>query len=160
MPEDYEDLIVSYLKHLDYVRLPVPTSREEMASAMAEQSKRIESDPYFEAWEDLCDLCREDAPTALRVLLQLVDRCDSADLSRLGAGPIEDLAAHHGAALADELERLIRTNDRFFEAYKYVNMGGVPLVIQRRLNAVLVERGVPAASLCEFPESYDFDADA
>jgi hypothetical protein len=153
MPEDYEDLIVSYLKHLEYVRMPVPTSREQMTSALAKQRKRIENDPYFEAWEDVCDLCREDAPAALRVILELVDRCDSADLGALGAGPIEDLAANHAAALADQLERLIRTNARFFEAYKYVRMGGVPIVIQRRLNAVLVERGVPAASLCEFPES-------
>jgi hypothetical protein len=143
-PQERHDLVDAYLKHLEYL-------------GHRPSTERIESDPWFEAWEEVSDLCGKDPETALSVLLELIDRCKAEDLYRIGAGPVEELVYQHAVEFAERIERLLRTNDRFLEAYQCVRMGGVPLTIQRQLNDVLVERGVPRNSLMEFPESYDFD---
>ena len=156
--EERDTLVSEYLKHLKYQRMPVPMSREAMERDLAESKRRVETDPYFDAWVDLDYLCHNDPEAALSVILALIERCDKEDLGTLGAGPIESLVWKHARLLVDRLEHLLRTNSRFFEAYESVNMGGVPLTIQRRLNEILVEGGVPRESICEFPESYDFES--
>ena len=160
--DDRSCLIEQYLRHLEHSRLPseLPRTREDAQRILEEMESRNETDPYFEAWEELHDLVYDDPEAAFDVIVTLLARCDERDLGALGAGPMETLLWRHAAAFAERFEELILTDGRFREAFEFVRMGGVPLSIQRRLNAALIRTGVDPTSLIEFDEHADDEEEA
>jgi hypothetical protein len=158
-PEEEQTLIEEYLKYLDHERLPMdpPTTKEELERLLDEMSALAATNPYSEAWVTLHDLVYTDPEAAWRVTLGILGRTVEEDHNQLGAGPLEQLIWRHPAVFVDRFEAEILGDMRFRDAFTYVRMGGVPLTVQRRLNAALVHTGVDPRSLIEFDETIPDD---
>lgn len=124
------DLVASYLRYL------------------------TDADPRDETWDDFHELATTDPRSAWEVLLEVSRRCADDDLAMLGAGAVQHLLFLH-PELAPEFEAQIRADDRFFKAFQYVAMTGVPLAVQQRLNAALADRGVDPKFLVEYDEEIE-----
>lgn len=150
--KDRENLVRRYLAYLEHVRLPalVPTSREAYERFASERRARRVDDVHFQAWDDFQWCVSHDPELAWSILLELIARCDSADLGMLGAGDLESFLYEHAVPFADRFEAELRANPRFFEAFRSVYMGGVPERIWRHLNEVLAELGVPRDQIVEW----------
>ena len=128
------DLVDSYLKYLELVR----------GDVQADDA----------TWEEFHELSRSNPRVAWQLLLEVLERCAEEDVALVGAGVVQDLLYLH-PELAPELESEIRSNDRFLRAFQYVAMTGVPLDVQRKLNAALADRGVDPKFLAEYDEEID-----
>lgn len=135
--EDNRRLVDAYLAYLEHVRVPSWPPPPD--------------NPHDEAWEEFDALITSDPRAAWKLVLEVLQRCDSEDLSMVGAGILEPLLAH-APALAGEFESQIRSSDRFLKAFQYAGMTGVPLDAQRQLNAAMAERGVDPKFLVEYDE--------
>lgn len=139
--EEQNELVQSYLTYLEHTRL------DEFASTAEDD----------EAWQRFHDLSRKDARTAWKLLLEVLARCGDDDVALLGAGLLGDFVVLH-PDFAREFEADIRTNDRFLKAFQYVAMTGVPLEVQRKMNAAMGERGVDPKFLVEYDEEIEDEA--
>lgn len=119
-------------------------------------NRGADPDGDFETWEALDELVQRNPGAALDAIREIVARCSEDDVAFLGASALESLLYAH-PRLIDRFESEIRTNDRFFKAFQYVAMTGVPLDVQRRINDVLRERGVDPKFLVEYDESVEDD---
>ena len=158
-PEEEQTLIEEYLKYLDHERLPMdpPMTKEDFKRRLDEMSARTATNPHFEAWETLHDLVDTEPEAAWRVTLGILGRTVEEDHHQLGAGPLEELIWRQPAAFVDRFEAEILGDMRFRDAFTYVRMGGVPLTVQRRLNAALVRTGIDPRTLMEFEETIPDD---
>ena len=129
------ELADAYVKYLEHVR--VDTAGQD--------------NPNEDAWEQFDTLSRSNPRAAWKVLLEIVERCGDDDLSLLGASVLADFVVLH-PDFAPQFEESIRTNDRFLKAFQYVAMSGVPLDVQRRMNAAMADRGVDRKFLVEYDE--------
>jgi hypothetical protein len=152
--DECETLVKEYLLYLTWSRLPtrLPTTREEGKRMAEEIDARARTNPHWDAWEMLEELTDSDPETAWRVTLDILRACNELEVGSLGAGPLETLIWRHHGSFADRFEEKIVNDVRFREAFTYVRMGGVPLIVQRRLNFVLVQTGTDPATLVEFDE--------
>ena len=137
------DLADSFLAYLEEARVSLDAGR-------------MPDDEHDEAWEAVNELSRRDPPAALQVLLDVTLRCAEEDLPLLGAGALTELLRLH-PELTPRFAQEIGANDRFFKAFQYVTMTGVPLDVQQRINDVLRERGVDPKYLVEYDETSDDD---
>jgi hypothetical protein len=155
---EHETLVREYLRYLAWGRLParIPATREEAKGMIEEIDARARTNPHWDAWETLDELVDSDPETAWNVTLNILQACDDLDFGSLGAGPLETMIWRHHGSLTDRFEERIVNDLRFRDAFTYVRMGGVPLSVQRRLNAALVQTGIDPGTLVEFDER-DFD---
>ena len=130
-----EELIRDYLRYLEQVRDP-------------------ESEPEDDAWERLDDLIHTNPRAAWDLIAEILERCADDDVAMIGAGFLENLLASQ-PRLAGDFEREIRSNDRFFRAFQYAGMTGVPLDVQRQLNTALLERGADPKFVTEYDEEVE-----
>lgn len=73
------------------------------------------------AWEEVQHRMSQGGAAALDTVLALIDRApQDADLSAVGAGPLEDLVHEHGLALAGDIDRFARTHAGFRVALQSV----------------------------------------
>lgn len=128
----------------------------ELADSYLRYLELVRVDPQAEddTWEEFHELCRSNPRAAWQLLLEVLERCAEEDVSLVGAGVVQDLLFLH-PELAPQFEDAIRSNDRFLRAFQYVAMTGVPLDVQRRLNAALADRGVDPKFLAEYDEEID-----
>ena len=157
--EERDELVCEYLRYLEYGRLPaeLPKSKAEADRLLDDVKHRAETNPFSDAWETLDELIDTDASEAWNILLNAVEACDERDLPLLACGPLETLIWRKHEEVADRFERQILQDRRFREAFTYVRMGGVPLVVQRRLNDALIRTGSDPSMLVEFDENVDDD---
>jgi hypothetical protein len=147
------DLTGSYLKYLEHLRLPDTLSGgEEDEGFVAAMQDRAENNPYETAWEHLDDLMTSQPDAAWQTLLGVLEQCHENDLSMIGAGALERLLLQNAAGFAGRFEQQIRSSDRFFRAFQYVRMTGVPLAIQQTLNRALLDRGADPKYVVEYDE--------
>lgn len=141
--EKRERLISGYLDYLAYLRVPadVPTQRH------AEYFAR---NPHWHYWDEFYDFIGKDPEFAWNALLEIIERCHEDDLKMLGAGDLESFLFENAPAFAERYERQLRTNPRFFKAFRSVYMGGIPERIWRHLNDVLADLGVAREKLAEW----------
>jgi hypothetical protein len=150
--DEREDLVRRYLAYLEHVRLPstAPATRVEYERLAGERSGLRVDEAHFQAWNDLQSCISHDPELAWSMLLELIARCDPSDLTMLGAGPLESFLYWQAIPFVDRFEAELRTNPRFFDAFRSLHMGGIPERIWRRLNEVLAELGVPRDQLAEW----------
>ena len=152
--DDDRDLITPYLRDLEHLRLPddLPGGGDEAERFMAAMQDRAENNPHEAAWDDLDDLMTSKPDAAWPTLLSVLERCHENDLSMIGAGALERLLVQSPARFAGRYEEQIRSSDRFFKAFQYVRMTGVPLGVQQRLNRALLDRGADPKYVVEYDE--------
>ena len=108
-----------------------------------------------DVWERFEELVTRQPKAALEVALAVVARAEEDDLSLIGTGVLQSLLVQHPQMAAKEFEAQVRSSDRFLQAFQYTAMTGVPLEIQRKLNAALLGRGVDPKYVVEYDESED-----
>ena len=150
-------LVDSYLAYLESIRVPadMPEEGAEAERVLRELQERTLHNPHLDASDDLDEMIATSPRSAWPLLTEVVDRCDDRDVAMLGAGILQTFTQMHAPAYADNLETQIRSSDRFFRAFQYVSMTGVPLAVQQRLNAALLARGADPKLVVEYDESED-----
>ena len=147
------DLIGRYLKYLEHLRIPDNLSAgEETERFVASMQGRAENNPHESAWEELDDLMTTQPDAAWRILLSVLEQCGEGDLSMIGAGALERLLLQNPTRFAGRFNEQIRGSDRFFRAFQYVRMTGVPLTVQQGLNRALLDRGADPRFVVEYDE--------
>jgi hypothetical protein len=152
--EERIGLVDAYLRYLEYGRLPteLPATKDGWKELLRQQDVLTESNPHFEAWEELDYEVGNDPENAWELLLEILRRCHELDLGSIGAGPLETLICHKPTEFIGRFDDRIRSDRRFRDAFTSVRMGGMPLVMQLRLNNALIEAGIDASTLMEFDE--------
>lgn len=151
--EEREAVVAAYLKYLEWVRMPaeLPTSREEMERMIADVDAKVRDNPHVDGWEEVEWLTQHDPQTAWSVFLESIARCDPQDLSTIGAGSLETFVSDHGVQFLHEILREIADNERFREAFRFLNLGSdFPAEEGRRINQALVDQGVPEHELIDW----------
>lgn len=71
-------------------------------------------DEYFWAWENIIDLISDEPETAW-IIIKKILKTDSSPkvISRLSAGPLEDLLVDHGEKFIDRVEEEAKMNPDF-----------------------------------------------
>ena len=136
MNTELEALVSSWLAYLEAVR----------------DGGELDDD---DVWERFEELVTRQPKAALDVALEVVARAGEEDLSLIGTGVLQSLLVQHPQMAAKEFEAQLRASGRFLKAFQYTAMTGVPLEVQRRLNAALLERGVDPKFVVEYDESED-----
>lgn len=99
---DNADLAASYW---EYYRLAFSEDRQDRL--VAERTRDV-------AGEVVNDAALENAPGVVPLLLTLAEAApDDAALAYLGAGPIEDLLAHHALDVVDEIDEQAQRHEKF-----------------------------------------------
>jgi hypothetical protein len=150
----------SFLAYLESIRLPddLPDDGDEAARVLKAVQERALRNPHLDASDQVDEMVATSPQPAWTLLCDVVERCDQADLSMLGAGVLQTFTQMHAPAFADAIESQIRSSERFFRAFQYVAMTGVPLSVQQRINAALLERGADPKLVVEYDEGEDGDA--
>ncbi|HJU20771.1 MAG TPA: hypothetical protein VJ770_30350 [Stellaceae bacterium] len=106
-----------------------------MLSYFPEKSEEHEKN--FWAFERLSNLCENDPEAAWSVIEEIFQK-DSNDLilSNLGAGPLEDLLAKHGAQFIDRIERRAAKDEKFRKLLGIVWRNEIPEDVWQRIKAV------------------------
>lgn len=99
----------------------------------------------------LFDLIHDDAELAWELLRIIVDTVDEDYLPTIGAGDLESFVRLRGVEFADQIERAIRQDLRFLEAFGSVNIGSrMPAAIGRRFNSALRESGMSESKIVDW----------
>lgn len=123
----------------------IPRDMDELvdgwiANAVVDQSE----DTHFWAWEAARHLTEYHPAPALKFVVATLARPIGDDTRYgLAAGPLEDLLAHNGPTVIDEVERLARQSAAFRDTLRGVWKNGMTDDIWDR---VVVARGTPASS--------------
>src|SRR5688572_2144781 len=110
-----------------------------------------------ETWEELDELMSADIERSWRFATRVVQRVPDDFLSMVGVSVLGSLLNRQPSRLADRFDSEIRGNERFFKAFQYASMTGVPLTVQRRLNAALIEKGADPKFVGEYDEDGEDD---
>ena len=155
--DDNRDLVASYLRYLEHLRLPddLPGVGDDAERLMAAMHDRAHNNPHEAAWDDLDGLMTSNPDAAWPMLLSVLERCHQSDLSMIGAGALERLLVQNPKPFAARYEEQIRSSDRFFRAFQYVRMTGVPLPVQQQLNRALLDRGADPKYVVEYDEDVE-----
>jgi hypothetical protein len=96
-----------------------------------------EREKNFWSYERLDELCRDD-PEAAWSVIEAILRRDSSDviLSNLGAGPLEDLLAAHGARFIDRIEQRAAKDEKLRKLLGMVWRNEIPEDVWKRIKAV------------------------
>jgi len=105
--------------------------------------------------DELFDLIETSPSVAWKELLALIERSDADDLPMLGAGVIQAFTYTHAKPYAERIETEIRSSERFFKAFQYAALTGVPLSIQQNLNRALLDRGADPKFVVEYDDGED-----
>jgi hypothetical protein len=78
---------------------------------------------------------REDPESAWELILATIrDTAPGTDLGKLGAGPLENLLAAHGAQFIERIERELLTNLRFRDVLAHVWKSNTEQAVWQRLH--------------------------
>ena len=111
--------------------------------------------PQEDMWDELEELLAGDAETAWRFATRVLEDASESSLSMIGVSILGNLLWRQPKRFADRFETAIRSSDRFFKAFQYASMTGVPIEVQRRLNAALLEKGADPKFVSEYDEDVD-----
>lgn len=145
-----DDVIVRVRSLLESLRLP--DSDEEIARWFAQASDA--PDAAGDA-ESILDLIEQDPSRMMGIALEILASADEADLSNAGIVLLGPLLRERPLELAGEFEAMIRSSESFRKAFSRVSMTGVPLEIQRTINAAMIDSGADPRLVVEYDESGD-----
>ena len=111
--------------------------------------------PQEDLWDELDELLGGDVETSWSFATRVLEQAPDGALAMIGVSILGNLLWRQPQRFAGRFEAAIRSDDRFFKAFQYASMTGVPLDVQRRLNAALIEKGADP----KFVTEYDEDAD-
>ena len=133
--------------------LRLPETDEEIAAWFASQHGD-EPSREDEAESMLVEI-ESDPGRMLGIALELVRRVDPRDLPNLGIILIGPLLVTSPLLVEEEFEKQIRESEAFRAAFARVSMTGVPLDVQKRMNAAMLEAGADPRSVVEYDEEID-----
>lgn len=140
------DVTASILTLLGSLRLP--ETDEEIAAWF----RRNEGAAGQDEAESILDLIEREPRTMLEAAIDLVALVDKQDLPNLGIVLLGPLLVTSPLLVADEFERQIQESEAFRTAFARVSMTGVPLEIQKRLNAAMLTAGADPRAVVEYDE--------
>jgi len=150
---DKRDFIETYLKHLEWNRLPphLPSTKTEFEQALAGITARARESPYEDDIWDLDSWTHHDPETAWEVIGAIVQRAEEADLGLFGAGDLETFVHLQAVPFADVIEKEILVNPRFRKAFESVYIGqSTPAEVGRRFNAAMRAAGVAEGCITDW----------
>lgn len=156
MNEETKKAVVdSYLAYLASIRIPddLPNDPDDAARLLRSVQERALDNPHLDASDDLDEAIATSPRSAWPLLTEVVERADERDLPMIGAGILQTFTQLHAQAYAEHIESQIRTSERFFRAFQFAALTGVPLAVQQRLNAALLARGADPKLVVEYDES-------
>src|SRR5688572_19898873 len=123
-PNDFDRLVSAYLTDID--------------------------NPQEDLWDELDELLGGDVETSWKFATRVLAEAPESALAMIGVSILGNLLWRQPQRFVSRFETAIRTNDRFFRAFQYASMTGVPLEVQRRLNAALIEKGADPKFVTEY----------
>ena len=114
----------------EYCRLAVGSRADRLRLEAGEPASAVA------AWEAVGERIDRGGGAALDLVAALLDAArDDEEVGEVGAGPLEDLLAQHGSALAEEVERLAGREPRFRAALRavWLSPGELGSAAERRL---------------------------
>ena len=111
--------------------------------------------PQEDTWDELDEVLSGDLETSWKFAMRVLEDAPADSLSMIGVSILGNLLWRHPKRVVDRFETAIRSNERFFQAFQYASMTGVPLDVQRRLNAALIEKGADPKFVVEYDEDVD-----
>lgn len=133
--------------------LRLPETDEEIATWFARQNHE-ELSREDEA-ESVLEYIDADPDRMRRIAMELTRSVDPRDLPNLGIILLGPLLSASPLLVAREFELQIRESEAFRVAFGRVSMTGVPLDVQKRLNAAMIESGADPRSVVEYDEETD-----
>jgi hypothetical protein len=80
---------------------------------------RSKNDEYWWAYQEIVDLV--DSPDCLPFIVELIHAChNDAEIAYVAAGPLEDLFNKHHLAVKDQLNELVRKDEKMRKAIQGV----------------------------------------
>ena len=116
---------------------PAHYDRETLITAYLRHIAENTGDDFW-AWEAVGEASRaSNAEDAWDLVVALVRRAPDNQLGRIGAGPLEDLVATHGAALVEWIEGESKRDPRFRDALGgiWLTSGTLPAAVEARIVA-------------------------
>lgn len=147
--EDREEAVANVLSLLESLRLP------ETEQEIEQWFSRSVVDPGDGGGEELPAAYAENAGEAESLIDTLVGRADDRDLHNLGVVVLGPVLQTFTAGVAGFFEKRIREDARFRSAFSHASMTGVPIEIQRQLNAAMLESGADASEIAEYDTGED-----
>lgn len=133
--------------------LRLPETDEEIAAWFGRQNG---GDPSNEdEAESVLEYIDADPARMRRVAIDLTQRVDPRDLPNLGIVLLGPLLVASPLLVESEFEQQIRSSEAFRTAFARVSMTGVPLEVQKRLNAAMIESGADPGAIVEYDEEID-----
>ena len=147
---DRETTVQGYLAYLSHYRISPERRSEPQQRDNSTLSVDRDNESYFDEWETVDALITDDPDEAWQVLLETIARCHEDDLYLIGCGELENFFVLNVVSYSGRIEEQLRANPRFFSAFRWVRMGGVPEEAWRHFNSVLAELGVPPEEIIEW----------
>lgn len=132
----------------------MPLDQKELDRLAAAYLASIDN-PQEDTWDELEELLSGGLETSWQFVTRVLEDAPEGSLPMIGASILGSLLWRHRERIAERLENGIRSSDRFFKAFQYASMTGVPLDVQRRLNAALIARGADPKFVVEYDEDVD-----
>lgn len=146
-----DEVVAEVLSLLESIRLP--ETDEEIARWFSESEAQQPSEDA----ESILVRIDEDPVSMMRVALEVIHRADERDLANAGAVLLAPLLAARPLQFAGDFERHIEENDSFRQAFSRASMTGVPLDVQKMLNAALLRSGADPRLVVEYDETIGED---